>query len=318
MELGAIVVVPESPCTFQSVSREASCPLPLWPVAGKNLIQDWSDKVRRIGASIVAVTPGGDGSTASRKFQAAWNLAKQGVEQLLVISVKSYAEIDLVDFVKFHRDAQNPASEACDHEGSLGVELLSSKTLNPSNIFSGSNSPNGNNAVRYSFNGYAKRLHSVKLYRDLVSDALRGRCALTPSGLQTGDRVWIGQNTRIAPSVRFLGPCFVGDGTVLRDFVSIGPYATVENRCRVESGTTISGSSVMPNTFLSAGLNIRRSIVDGSRLEHLDSGIIVDLSSSALGGRIPAKAQVVEDYQASPLSFRGAAGSGGAARLVDA
>ncbi len=126
MELGAIVVVPENPyCKLGGTgwSGEVSHPLPLWPVAGKNLVQDWSEKVRRIGASLVAVTPGGETPAANRKFQAAWNLAKQGVERLLVISLKSYAEIDLIDFVKFHQERRNSATEACDTEGPLGVSF---------------------------------------------------------------------------------------------------------------------------------------------------------------------------------------------------
>jgi NDP-sugar pyrophosphorylase family protein len=296
VELGAFVLVPENASiqrvpVFGQTSGSALQSLPLWPVVGKNLIQESVEKIRQIGALVLSVIHSAD--LARDRVEMTRTLAKQGVEQILSFSLNSYAEIDLAEFVQFHRQKRSLATEAMDAEGPLGVELINRASLLVDR--DRSEAIASENASKYHFSGYAKRLRSAQLYRDLVSDALRGQCALRPKGLQIDDSVWIGEETQIAPTVRLFGPCFVGDGVVLRDFVSLGPSSSVENECLIDCGTTVEGSSVLPNTFLAAGLNVRHSIVDGSRLEHLDSGTAVDLQSAALGGRFKSRSKAHRD-----------------------
>ncbi len=38
--------------------------------------------------------------------------ARQGVERLLMIKLKSYAEMDLADLLRFHCESRNPVTEA--------------------------------------------------------------------------------------------------------------------------------------------------------------------------------------------------------------
>ena len=287
MQLGAFVLIPQGSDPPQRSVLEserdgsAAPPLPLWPIVGKNLLQEWIDKVRQAGAQMLSVAY--SVNPAADRIKIASHLAKEGVEQVLAIWLQSYAEIDLRDFVHFHRESRNSATEARDLDGPLGVEIVDRASLASENYV-----PVQHAAVsrsEYRFHGYAKRLQSPQLYCDLVADALRGQCALTPRGLQIDERVWIGEGTRIAGTVRFRGPCFVGDGTVLRDSVSLGPFSSVEKECLIDCGTTVERTTVLPNTLLAAGLSIRRSVVDGSCLEQLDSGTVIDLRASRLGRR---------------------------------
>jgi hypothetical protein len=300
VELGAFVLIPQNPCVQHDNVDEAwragatAQPLPLWPVVGKNLLQEWIERIRRIGVQVLSVTHSADG--ICDRLETARRLAKEGIEQALVISLKSYAEIDLGDFVQFHRERRNAATEVFDWEGPLGVEIVNRTPLAPENCAGWGPVADVRGASKYRFRGYAKRLRSPKLYRDLVSDALRGRCALRPRGSQIGEDIWIGEQTRIAASVRFAGPCFVGDGTVLRDWVSMGPFSSVENECLIDCGTTVEGTSILPNTFLAAGLNVRRSIVDGPYLEQLDSTTIVDLRAAGLGRRYYPRIRTRRDH----------------------
>jgi hypothetical protein len=288
VQLGAFVLIPQDSFAQQHGALEnrrtgsAAPPLPLWPVVGKNLLQDWIEKIRHIGAQVLSVTHSAD--PASDRLKAASDLAKAGVEQVLAISLQSYAEIDLMDFVQFHRESCNPATEAFDLDGPLGVEIVNRDSMD-SDSGAQRRPATAGSASEYRFRGYAKRLQSPQLYRDLVSDALRGRCALTPQGSQIDESVWIGKDARIADSVRFFGPCFVGDRTVLQESVSLGPFSSVEHECFIDCGTTVEGSSILPHTFLAAGLSVRRSVVDGPYLEQLESGTIVDLRPSGLGRR---------------------------------
>ena len=305
MELGALVQIPRNtPGEDGNFSANDGCISiagqfpPLWPVVGKSLIHDWVGRIRRLGVPVLSVT---DAAKVGRGgVPNVQTLINEGVERVLVVSLGSYAEIDLDDFVRFHHQSSNASTAAFDEEGPLGVEILDRSWLSFGECASTRPGPRQHAASEYRFRGYAKRLQSPELYRDLVSDVLCGRCALSPKGSQVDENVWIGEGAQVAPSVRFSGPCFVGEGTILRDFVSLKPFSSVENQCLIDCGTTVDGSSILPNTFLAAGLDVRRSIVDGSRLQHLDTGTVVDLRPASLGGRCRPKTRTRRERDGEP------------------
>jgi len=53
----------------------------------------------------------------------------------------------------------------------------------------------------------------------------------------------------------------------------------------------IEGSTILPQTYVAAGLSIRRSVVDGPQLQQLDSGIKADLACAGLTRRLPRRAR---------------------------
>jgi carbonic anhydrase/acetyltransferase-like protein (isoleucine patch superfamily) len=291
VELGAVVVIPQSfPAKISTQLGHSTAgspiqPLPLWPVVGRNLVQEWVNRIRHSGVDVLSVAP----STTAHGIDAALGLARQGVEQFLVVSVQSYAEIDLLDFVRYHRERRTPATVASNQEGPLGVEILSRTSLTWRQAGSRCEPSESPRTSEYCFQGYAKHLRSAKGYSDLVTDALSGQCELTPRGSQFGADTWVAENARIADSVRFNGPCFVGADTLLCEGVTVGPFSSIEDGCVVECGTMILESTILPQTLVSAGLNIRRSVVDGPQLEHLDSGVVADLFSAGLARRLPMR-----------------------------
>ena len=312
MELGAFVLIPqvsEGSVRFRrnakptsQLQQTAVYPSPLWPVLGKNLLQHWMEKIRGLGIQVMSV---GEDIPASAETLFS-NFARQGLERFLVVCLKAYAEIDLTDFVRFHRETCNPITEAIDQEGPLGVRLVDRASFSPG-ASCASESEGLGRFAEYRFAGYVKRMMSPQSYSDLVSDALKGRCALQPVGSQVGEGVWAGEGLRMARSVRLSAPCYVGSNTILRDCVSIGPFSSVENNCFIDCGTTIESSSVLPQSFLAAGLNVRRSIVDGPYLEHLDSGTTVDLRAFGLGRRVGNEGRMRFDRRLRPQAGSGPA-----------
>ncbi len=293
MELGAFLWIPQTTgiesmigsadgplsagyCRFEG----SSFPYSLWPVAGKNLLQNWIERIERLGIQVLGVKNNSPNKVGD--FAPFLASGKQGVERFLFISLRDYAEIDLTDLVHFHRETRNRMTEAIDEKGPLGVQIID-RALLPSIAMP---FPKINGDVKqYRFAGYVKRMMSARSYRDLVSDALGGRCALRPHGSRINDDVWVSEDALVADSVRFAGPCYVGAGAELRAFVSVGPYSSIEENCTIDCGTTIEGSSILPQTYLAAGLNVRRCIVDMPFLEHLDSGTIVDLEAAGFARR---------------------------------
>ncbi len=277
------MVVTQGGTLYSPAKQEANPWCSAWPIVGKTVVERWVDRVRNLGVGMVSVVDR-DVSVPTR-VQRMVEWAKEGVDQILVIFMGSYAEVDLTDLVHFHHAGGNRITRVFDPEGPLGVNLLDRRAVlreMPTAINEASRSS------RYDFMGYVTRLSSIVAYRKLVQDALEGRCEIRPAGFRTDENVWIDPTARVHPSVRIQGPCYIGARTRLNAGVVITGYSSVEENCEIDLGTTLESASVLPNTYLAPGLLVRNAVVDGTRLEHLDRRVTVDLASIALSARRPS------------------------------
>lgn len=276
MELGALVVT-QGRGLNQQVGKGADFWRSSWPVVGKTVVERWIERVRNLGVGMVSVV---DRGVPPPAHMIDW--AKEGVEQILLILSGSYAEIDLADLIDFHRQGRNRITRVFDKQGPLGISLLNRGVVLK-------NGPRGLDeyprSSRYDFLGYVSRLSSTMAYRQLVQDALEGRCGIQPAGLQADDKVWIDATAYVDPSAKIHAPCYIGANTRLNAGVIVTGYSSVEHNCEIDIGTTLDHACVLPNTYLAAGLHVRNSVVDGTRLEQLDRGVTVDLGPTALSAR---------------------------------
>jgi len=323
VELAAVVVVPsnedlmaedlmalEAGEPYSAALSENSRPLRSTrvPILGNDVLRSWMDRVRKLGIRKLWLTSNSGEKNAGAEVA---RFARQGVDRLLMIKLKSYAEIDLMDLLRFHRDSRNSLTEARDHRGHLGVSLLDRPALRVADRKYEACDATRISGRPYQFEGYAKRILSAKERQELVGDALIGACAMRPSGTEIREQVWIGEGASLADSVRVIGPSYIGARTIVRAGATIGPFASVERDCIVDCGTSVEQSTVLPNTYLAPGLLIRRALVDGSQLEDLRSGIVADLQPAGLGGRIePPKSRkagyrIVSDIFAPAASAPG-------------
>jgi hypothetical protein len=293
VELGAVVVVPANE-EFAAIDAaqparagfESARPLysSRMPILGNDVLQSWMDRVRSLGVHSLWLTSGQrDGALTGASLA---DFAQQGIERLLMIRLKSYAEMDLADLLRFHCERRNPVTEAQDARGRLGVCLLDQAALRAGNS---STASNDSRQTPYQFGGYAKRISSARERQELVRDALNKACALRPVGTQIRDRVWIGKGANLADSARIIGPAYIGARTTVRAGATIGPFASVEHDCLVDCGTTIERSTVLPHTYLAPGLLIRNGLMDGEHLEDLKSGAVANLHLARLGRKMPAR-----------------------------
>lgn len=296
MELGAVVVVPNGLENASGahpgvglLTQDDSAPAhpicsPRTPILGNDTLELWINRIRTVGVRNLWLASSYDQRLLCSRFT---DLSQQGVEKVLVVKLKSYAEMDLTDLLRFHCEKRNPVTEAQDAAGSLGVRLLNCNAL-------GQLTGNGSSAcpshdgftAHYQFRGYTKRLHSSKERRDLIRDALTGGCAIRPRGQQTQDQVWVAEDATLDPSVRILGPAYIGPRSVIHGGVTIGPYSSVEQDCIIDSGTCVEQSCVLPRTYLAPGLHVRQSVVNGNLLEHLGWQEVVDLAPSWMARHI--------------------------------
>jgi carbonic anhydrase/acetyltransferase-like protein (isoleucine patch superfamily) len=289
VELGAVVVVParDEAQTLGLAARESqrSRYSSRVPILGNDVLHSWMDLVRKLGVGSLWLTScsSDEGLPCSELA----GLARQGLDRLLVIKLKSYAEMDLADLVRFHCESRNPVTEAQDARGHLGVWLLDHLALHAAGErYKVSCTSPGSGRLPYQFRGYAKRILSARERQELVGDALTKACAMRPVGTEIRKQVWVGEGVKLAASVRVIGPTYIGDRAVVRAGATIGPFASVEHDCVVDCGTTVERATVLPDTYLAPGLLIRHQLVDGGYLEDLRWGAVADLHPAALGSRI--------------------------------
>jgi hypothetical protein len=293
---------------------ESFCPTySTWmPVLGNDILQSWIERVRKLGVQHLWLTS--DARNASVAGSAVEQLVRQGVERLLVIKLKSYAEMDLSDLLRFHCERRNPVTEAQDSHGQLGVCLLDRPTPPSTAEKRSSSAATASGRIPYCFSGYAKRILTARERQELVGDALTGGCAMRPAGTQIRDQVWVGEGANLADSVRLVGPTYIGARTIVRAGATIGSFASVESDCVVDCGTTVERSTVLPHTYLAPGLLIRHGLVDGGQMEDMAWGTVANLQQAGLGSRIQRRELPTSQFkptflETAPDAFSRADGS---------
>jgi carbonic anhydrase/acetyltransferase-like protein (isoleucine patch superfamily) len=295
VELAAVVVVPATEDLMLShearthgvASSGNARPFyfPRMPILGNDVLQSWMERIRKLGLQSLwlSFSPRDENVDGSALAE----FARQGVERLLVIQLKAYAEMDLADLLRFHCECRNPVTEAEDARGQLGVCLRDHLAL-PSNgeKYGFAGGPTESGQTPYQFRGYAKRILSARERQELIGDGLTGACAMRPLGKEIRAQVWVGEGAKVAGSVRVIGPTYIGARTVVHAGATIGPFASVEHDCVVDCGTTVELSTVLPYSYLAPGLLIRHQLVDGGYLEDLSWGAVADLRPAGLGSRI--------------------------------
>jgi carbonic anhydrase/acetyltransferase-like protein (isoleucine patch superfamily) len=297
VELAAVVVVPDNknlaaiyepqPALRSSgISRPVSSSLP--PILGNDVLLTWTDRVHKFGINSLWITSSPtEGCEADPGLG---RLLRQGIERLLMIKLKSYAEMDLADLIRFHCQRQNSMTEVHDSRGQLGVSVLDRDRVPADGQRCESLGVRTNfEPATYPFQGYAKRILSSSERQELVGDALTAACAMRPRGTEIRDQMWIGEGVSLASSARVIGPTYIGDRSIVRAGATIGPFASVECDCVVDCGTTLERSTVLPCTYLAPGLLIRHALVDGGHLEDLSSCTVVDLQLGGLATRMPKR-----------------------------
>jgi len=238
--------------------------------------------VQGLGVGLVSVVDRTE--QPSKRIHTMVEWAREGVERILLIVLGSYAEIDLGDLVRFHYQGQHRITRVFDQEGPLGISLLDRDSVlaDSERVANEPYRPSS----RYDFLGYVIRLSSTVNYRRLVEDALQGRCAIRPSGIQARENVWIDPSASLDPSVQMEAPCYVGADAKIRAGVIIRGCSSIERGCEIDLGTTLDHASILPNTYVAPGLYVRESVVDGARLENLARGVALDLGAVGLLARI--------------------------------
>jgi len=192
--------------------------------------------------------------------------------------LNAYVELEWTEAMQFHRDQTQPATRLSGAEGSLDIWMLETSHFATRTDILNSLT----DASSWTVNGYVNRLAHPRDLRQLAVDALTGRCRLRPLGSEVQPGIWVGQGAQMHRSARVVAPVFIGRNSIIGEDCTIADCSAVESDCEIDYGSTLSDVSLLPNTYVGIGLDIRHSVVSGSTLLSLEHNVTLEIGDAGV------------------------------------
>ncbi len=320
MDVRAVVLV--TPGRLHSESL-GGVPTALLPVLGRTVVEHVVDRLARAGVdgtTVVSQTipaaylrpaqrsgirwlqPGPNGDvwrTAETVFS---DFAQAGADIVLALRLGPYAELDIDRLVQFHFDQHNRVTAVDDEDGPLDAFVISASRRNDAAfLFRHKLASFRTSCGRFPFRGgYVNRLFDTHDLRRLATDAFAQRNTLVPAGTQIKPGVWVEDGARIHRGARVLAPAFIGARSKIRAAVVLTRGAVIEHHSEIDCGTVVEDATVLPYTYIGAGLDLAHAVAGFQRMTHLTRGVSVEINDPKLVGTAPT---------AAPLRALAAAGA---------
>jgi hypothetical protein len=256
-------------------------------ILGQSIVERTVNRLHSTGVKMVSVVnEAALSSTAGLRFipDSLMKHAQKGFDKVLLIRVGAYAEVNLVEFLQFHREMGVAVTRACDAHGPLDfwvLDALPKKQFGLSlDSLSDRHMPAG-----YLTKGYVNRLTDARDFRRLVVDAFLGRCAIRPSGREVRPGVWLDKGARVHRTASIVAPVYIGQGARIRASALVTRCSNVERKCLVDYGTSVEDSSILPFTYVGRALDVTDAVVDGHRLVNLSRNLAVTIEDPKIAGR---------------------------------
>jgi hypothetical protein len=281
-------------------------------ILGRSLLDRTIDKLRELPSASVRVIPEPPISTSllparsakPSSFITAWEDAiaqhlQEGADQLLLLRVGSYSDLDYEDLLRFHRERAALLTQAYGTGGALDLAVVDAECLRAAESpFRKALSALIPEQERYYFDGHTNPLKDPHDLRRLVEDGLQGRCEFRPVGDEVSAGVWVGAGAHLHPSLRVEGPAFIGARSRIAENCTISGLSSVERDCELDCGTSVHQSCILQGVYVGIALDINRTIVSGKKLFHLDRNLQIDVDDERLIGvaNAPLSAAATRGY----------------------
>jgi NDP-sugar pyrophosphorylase family protein len=106
------------------------------------------------------------------------------------------------------------------------------------------------------------------------------------SGVVKKEGLRVAPSARIHPSVRIVGPAYIGRDCMIADGVQVGPHAVIESGCIIGRDSRIEHSVVRPGAYVGEKLSIYESVIDGDWLASIRHGVAVEVRDNLLLGTV--------------------------------
>jgi hypothetical protein len=217
--------------------------------------------------------------------------AHAGAEVILVVQAGAYAEIDYEGLIQFHLESQNRVTCVSDDEGLVGTFAISASRRNDAAFLFRHNLQScRTTSVPYITRGYVNRLQNAADFRQLIVDAFAEQNSIRPVGRQIRPGVWLGAGARLEREARIVAPAYIGAGARVCRSAVVTRCSNVERFAFVDCGTIIENASVLPSSYVGAGLDVSHAVLGFRRIAHLDRKIEIEVHDRRLLAPAPKAA----------------------------
>lgn len=274
----------------------------LTDVAGKSPLQRIAERLQAFGASpVTAVVNGQQYNTGAkssgnisqiftsaerfwRSAESAFNdLVQSGAELVILVSLGPYAEIDFESMVQFHLDRQCRVSRATQNGQPVEVFCISASRRNDAaSLFRSKLTHCRTDCPEFENFGYLNHLAGPLDLRQFAIDILTLKTETAPAGEQIRPGVWAASRAQIEKGARILAPAFIGSFARIRSGAVITRCSSIEQRAQVDCGTIVENSSLLPHSYIGAGLELAHSLAGFSCIWNLRRDCAVRITDSKL------------------------------------
>jgi NDP-sugar pyrophosphorylase family protein len=122
----------------------------------------------------------------------------------------------------------------------------------------------------------------------LVLDSFALKTSIQPVGEQVRPGVWVGCGARVDRGVRLVAPCYVGASSKIRAGALITRGSSIEHHCIIDCGTVVESSTLLPLSYLGAGLDLMHSVVGTKRIVSVKYSAELAVEDATLVSAVPA------------------------------
>jgi len=312
MDIRALVVINSRDAAGESRVALTGPPLALLDVAGKSPLQRTIEHLEQSGISyITAVIDANPHSPQSRAAfasrvdcrasasQGVWRtcedvlheLVENGAEMVLIIRLGPYAEINLEQLVEFHLQRPRRVSHVVHETHVPEVFCISASQRNDAAcLFRNELSQRFGESSGCLHTGYINPLSDARDLRQLAIDILTLKTKTRPAGAEVKPGVWIAPGAVIEKGSRILGPAFIGSSARIGSGVAVTRCTAIEHDAYVDCGTVVENSTVLPYTYVGAGLDVAHSVVGMGQIANLRQNATVAVFDRKLVGNVSSGA----------------------------
>lgn len=285
-------------------------PLATLDVAGKSPLQRMAERLQQYGISQLSAVVEDAPSAGVRNFglpsdatylsaapdrfwrtaENAFNeMAQSGAELVVLVRLGAYAEADFEKFVQFHIDHGGRVTQLASGPRKLEIFCISASRRNDAaSLFRTQLSHCRIECPLHRDEGYLNPLAGPRDLRQFAIDILTRQTQTCPGGKETKPGVWIAPGARVEKGARVLAPAFVGSMARIRAGAVVTRCSSVERHAEVDCGTVVENSTVLPFSYVGAGLDLAHSVAGMGRIVNLYRDVDVEIVDPKLISSMPA------------------------------
>jgi hypothetical protein len=225
--------------------------------------------------SCVSAAPDRFWKTAESAFN---DMAQSGAELVVLIRLGAYAEVDFEKLVQFHIDRKERVTRMAADEQLLEIFCISASRRNDAaSLFRTQLAHCRSECPTLQHDGYLNSLATARDVRQFAIDILTRQTQTCPAGKEIKPGVWTAPGAMIEKGARVIAPAFVGSLARIRSGAVVTRCSTIERHAEVDCGTVIENSTVLPFSYVGAGLDLAHSIAGMGRIINLHRDVTVTI-----------------------------------------